>query len=182
MFWSPDLDPRIIPVSARPASVDDPDAFDILDQWGPVAILQRKGMAEQILLTRSGQSVRLALVAGTFLNGPVRLAMEFSEWPLLNKRLETARRLAAFREPSFVQRVTSSPAGRDRRLLVLRTLDAMATEYSYRAVATALFGPEYVAREWNGRSDFLKSRTRRLVAHAEHLVDGGYRAAMALGS
>jgi hypothetical protein len=45
----------------------------------------------------------------------------------------------------------------------------------YRQIATAIFGEKKVAEEWQGPSQFLKDRTRRLVAKGTELMMGGYR-------
>ena len=63
-------------------------------------------------------------------------------------------------------------------MILLRTLDALAIEPRYRAVAIALFGAERVAQDWNSSSDFLKSRVRRLVAQADRLARGDFRLAL----
>jgi hypothetical protein len=43
-----------------------------------------------------------------------------------------------------------------------------------REVAEALFGEPAVAAEWDGRDGPLRAKTRRLIAAADDLVDGGY--------
>ena len=39
----------------------------------------------------------------------------------------------------------------------------------------AIFGDKRVAEDWNGASQFLKDRTRRLVSKGRELMTGGYR-------
>ncbi|MBA1914286.1 DUF2285 domain-containing protein, partial [Escherichia coli] len=46
---------------------------------------------------------------------------------------------------------------------------------TYRQIATTIFGAKMVADEWQGPSQFLKDRTRRLVAKGIELMNGGYR-------
>lgn len=62
-----------------------------------------------------------------------------------------------------------------RLIAVLRVADALTTGASQREIATVLFGAEAVARDWNGRSDALRSRLRRLVREARTMAAGGYR-------
>jgi hypothetical protein len=57
--------------------------------------------------------------------------------------------------------------------LLLATLDAIAAGSSYRDVAIHLFGEAAVATDWNGGSDYLKSRVRRLVAACRQIMEDG---------
>lgn len=68
-----------------------------------------------------------------------------------------------------------TPQRRTRLILGLRALDGRAEGASYRAIASALFGPENVpaGRAW--KTHDLRSRTLRLVSDATALMRGGYR-------
>ncbi|MGN6124832.1 MAG: DNA -binding domain-containing protein, partial [Sphingomonas oligoaromativorans] len=58
--------------------------------------------------------------------------------------------------------------------MLLKTLDGLAQGWSQRQIAMALFGEKAVAAEWGGRSDFLKSRVRRMITWAETLSGDAY--------
>jgi hypothetical protein len=62
-----------------------------------------------------------------------------------------------------------------RLVAVLRVSDALAAGATQREIARALFGAAAVERDWNDRSDALRSRLRRLVRDARALTAGGYR-------
>jgi hypothetical protein len=46
---------------------------------------------------------------------------------------------------------------------------------TYRQIAITIFGEKKVTEEWRSHSQFLKDRTRRLVAKGTELMRGGYR-------
>lgn len=69
-----------------------------------------------------------------------------------------------------------SPFANDERLRhALIALDESMAGKTYRQIAIAIFGENRVAEEWGGASQFLKDRTRRLVAKGRELMAGGYR-------
>jgi len=106
--------------------------------------------------------------------GPVRLASILHGLNSLDAPILTLRRLLALpRDGRFSPALFPPPASGRRSMMPLRTLDALAADTGQRAVAIALFGQGAVAAEWNGRSDFLRSRVRRLIKQARHLADGG---------
>jgi hypothetical protein len=66
--------------------------------------------------------------------------------------------------------------GHDERLRqALIALDESLKGKTYRQIAITIFGAKVVAEEWWGGSQFLKDRTRRLVAKGKELMEGGYR-------
>jgi hypothetical protein len=69
----------------------------------------------------------------------------------------------------------SSFAGDERLHQALVALDESLAGKTYRQIAIAIFGEKKVAEEWQGHSQFLRDRTRRLVAKGNELMKGGYR-------
>jgi hypothetical protein len=65
-----------------------------------------------------------------------------------------------------------------RGLEVLRVHDALGQGASQREIASGLFGQDRVKRDWNGSSDSLRSRVRRLVREARAMAGGRYRELM----
>ncbi|WP_419956716.1 DNA -binding domain-containing protein [Novosphingobium rhizovicinum] len=65
-----------------------------------------------------------------------------------------------------------------RGIEVLRVHDAIGQGASQREIASILFGRERVSAEWNGPSDSLRSRVRRLVREARAMAGGRYRELM----
>ena len=66
-------------------------------------------------------------------------------------------------------------AGDERLHHALIALDESLAGKSYRQIAITIFGEKRVAEDWLGPSQFLKDRTRRLVAKGTELMKGGYR-------
>jgi hypothetical protein len=62
-----------------------------------------------------------------------------------------------------------------RWLTVLRVHDALLDGASQREIGAALFGEDHLHRHWDGASDSLRSRVRRLVQEARATARGGYR-------
>ncbi|MGC4252800.1 MAG: DUF2285 domain-containing protein [Sphingobium sp.] len=68
------------------------------------------------------------------------------------------------------------PDARSYRLaFVLQVLDGYDAGASQRQIANALFGAERVKADWNGYSDYLRSRVCRAIRVGQSLRDGGYR-------
>jgi hypothetical protein len=66
--------------------------------------------------------------------------------------------------------------GIDERLHhALIALDESLAGKTYRQIAITIYGEKRVAEEWQGPSQFLKDRTRRLVVKGTELMKGGYR-------
>lgn len=62
-----------------------------------------------------------------------------------------------------------------RWLDLLRIHDALVDGASQREIGAALFGEQRIDEAWNGPSDSLRSRVRRLVKDARAMARGGYR-------
>ncbi|MEY9437315.1 hypothetical protein ABIF14_004406 [Bradyrhizobium elkanii] len=121
----------------------------------------------------------------------VHVAVELHDLPVMTRRfrpvfeLERLSELAAQTEllkrlQRFMVKETAPPEtsflGADERLRqALLALDESLNGKTYRQIATAIFGAKMVADEWQGPSQFLKDRTRRLVAKGTELMRGGYR-------
>ncbi|MGB8842301.1 MAG: DUF2285 domain-containing protein, partial [Aliidongia sp.] len=58
--------------------------------------------------------------------------------------------------------------------LALQALDASRAGMPPREIAVALFGDRIARRDWDGASDYLRSRVRRAIALGERLAGGGY--------
>jgi hypothetical protein len=170
IFWPSSIDLAVIPASALPVAKSHPDAFDVYDLAVPASILTCPGAPEELALGVPGRSIRLSIRTGTVLSGPVRLTYELSGFSRLDTRLAALQRLVTFRQGKMKSIAEPKNPTARRRLLLLRTLDALALNPSLRAVAVAMYGQERVQQDWNSHSDFLKSRVRRLVAHARHLT------------
>lgn len=136
-----------------------------------------KDEAGEEVAIRSGRStIRLSIEAGSLLDGPVCLDVRICGRRHLRRRLLA---LMQFDAVLRLSRVPPSLRGKTRMIdrpdLILRTLDALATTPHMREVAVTLFGAAAVDADWYHESDYLRSRTRRLVGRARQLAAGGYR-------
>lgn len=136
---------------------------------------------EHVSLSDGEQCLRLDILSGTFLHGPVSLQFPSSE---ADDLAVLARSLSVFAFLLEHRRFPALPRGHAsfarRQAAYLRTYDALLASASQREIAMAFFGHDRVGAEWNGRSDAMRSHIRRLCNAARHLAGGGYQA-LALG-
>jgi hypothetical protein len=109
------------------------------------------------------------------LTSPFTPVFEIAGFADLNAQTELLKRLHRFAEhaPSAASR--SAFAIDERLHHALIALDESLRGKTYRQIAITIFGEKKVAEEWQGPSQFLKDRTRRLVAKGTELMKGGYR-------
>jgi hypothetical protein len=92
----------------------------------------------------------------------------------LNAQTELLKRLQRFAEKAPAAGRPGLPV--DERLHhALIALDESLAGKTYRQISITIFGEKRVAEEWQGPSQFLKDRIRRLVAKGTELMMGGYR-------
>ncbi|AOH84389.1 hypothetical protein AWL63_10850 [Sphingomonas panacis] len=153
----------------------DRDGFDLSAAPGPITHLLLPSGGEHVLLGIGPHSIRLSVAHGTLLDGPVRLAYQLSGTDRLEIRLLALRRFAAFLRSRRMPVALFPTNAKARRWSdILRVLDALALTSRHRSVAEHLFGTALVSRDWSGGSDYLRTRTHRLVGQARELVAGGY--------
>lgn len=162
-IWSAALDPCVIRVAAHPCANRSQLRFDLSTYDYRVAL---SPAGEHLLLRVQGTSLRLDVVAGTILSGPVRLEPRF-DLERLNVQIAAIRKLEAMIRHMLL------PKQKDGRLakliLALRALDARAEGASLREVARGIFG----SSDWPGDGESIKSRARRLVGLAQELKQAG---------
>jgi hypothetical protein len=172
ILWSAAVDPSVLKVVARPARDSEQQAFD-LDRCRVPAALARGRGCEHLLLRSGHGSVRLDILSGTLLEGPVALLFDFATVDAIEPALSALRRFLHFSRSGTLPRALSHGGQRLRRqILALRIHDAIAAGASIRDVGIMLFGIERVRDEWAGEA--LKSQCRRLIALAREMAAGGY--------
>ncbi|MDE2166273.1 MAG: DUF2285 domain-containing protein [Alphaproteobacteria bacterium] len=175
-MWRADSDPAVVTVEAAAASINDPDAFDVMRLASPVLVLKRRNGVEHLLIGDGFCQVRLDVARGTVLNGPVCFRYDLSGAAAVDAKLLTLRRLIALmRLHRFPQALVPANRRARRWMMALRAWDARATGASHREIAVALFGQATVDADWNGASAYLRCRVQRLIRLGETLVHGGYR-------
>lgn len=179
LIWHAELDPGTLLVDARPVASGDPDAVDPakLHAW-LTAVADSEGR-EHAVLSDGLHHIRFDLAAGTLSAGPVVLRYRLEGSVSARPKLLPLRRLVEFSLHRQFRRSLYPPDPRVTRwLIALQVHDGLAAGASQREIGEALYGVERVAREWEGRSDSLRSRVRRFAAEARRLARGGYRLLM----
>jgi hypothetical protein len=163
-----------VQATARRCRADAPDAVDLYALGVPATIV-KDDLGEELMIGHGRVAVRLSIAAGTMLAGPVRLDYKLAGRRQLGRRLLALRQWEALMRLRRVPRPLAAPRlDSERAMILIRTLDALANHSSIRAVATALFGADLVACDWNDDSDYLRMKTRRLIGRARRLIAGDY--------
>lgn len=177
IVWEAALDPAALPVRAAPVDPGDPDAIRLqaLSPW--LTVVGGADGREHAVISDGCHHLRLDVEAGR-LTGEEAVMLEYLLHGVRSAepRLLTLRRLLGLCRHRRFARALFPPDPRMPRLIaMLRVGDALAAGASQRDIAAELFGEEAMALDWNGRSDALRSRVRRLVREARKMAAGGYR-------
>ena len=176
MIWHASLDPGTLVVEALPADGGNPDAIlpEQLQRW--LALARDIGGHEHAVLSDGWHHIRIDLAAGSLASGPVVLRYRLEGALSARPKLLPLRRLIAFSlDRRFPRTLYPADPRVARWLTALRVQDALLEGASQREIGEALFGEDRVAGEWDGASDSLRSRARRLVREARQLARGGWR-------
>jgi len=128
-----------------------------------------------VLMKGGGVHVPIAIHGLRVLTAAFAPVFELTDLTDIAAQTELLKQLKRFTEPSF-QKTQRPPFANDERLQhALIALDESLRGKTYRQIAVAIFGEKKVTEEWRSHSQFLKDRTRRLVAKGTELMKGGYR-------
>jgi hypothetical protein len=177
IVWDAALDPAILPVHAETADAGDPDALRLaaLAPW--LTVIVGADDREHAVLSDGCHHLRLDVETGR-LSGAEAVVLDYGLRGVRSAepRLLTLRRLLGLcRYRRFARTLFPADPRMPRLVTTLRVSDALAEGASQRDIAAGLFGADAVADDWNGRSDALRSRIRRLVREARTMAAGGYR-------
>jgi hypothetical protein len=165
----------VLPVEAKASSHDSTDSFDLGRFLGIAVITVANDGCEQVALSDGFRRIRIDVVRGTLLQGPVRLHYLLSGFGDLDGRVLTLRRLASLQRLGRFARALYPPELRAPRWIhALRTHDALAAGASQREISAVLFGDQRAHHEWRTNSDSPRLRIQRLVRSARAMVAGGY--------
>jgi hypothetical protein len=128
-----------------------------------------------VLMKGPGSHVPVEISGLAALSLPFAPVFEIGGLLDLGAQTELLKRLHRFAE--YAPKPGSRPTfAIDERLHhALIALDESLAGKTYRQIAITIYGEKRVAEEWQGPSQFLKDRTRRLVAKGTELMKGGYR-------
>lgn len=169
ILWSASVDPDVLMVVAEPAG-SGAGAFDLAAFADAAAV--RAGDQEHVFIRGAGGSLRLDVVAGTVLDGPVLLAHRLTGLDDLDARMRALRQLSLLCQfGAHAPWAMPDDPRLDRLVRALRILDARSAGASLRDVAVGLDARN--ADDWPGEGESTKSWVRRLVALSDALWRAG---------
>jgi hypothetical protein len=174
VFWRSDANPAVLPVDARAASVNDGNAFDLWRVEQSVTVVKHAGI-EHVLVGDGNHRIQLDVRGRSLLEGPAHLRYELAAFVGVEDKVATLHRFIARQRLGRFPRALFPLERRARRwLTALQAIDGRLAGATPREIAVALFGDGAVRRDWDGPSDYLRSRVRRAIATGEQIVDRGY--------
>jgi hypothetical protein len=175
VFWCANINPAVLSVDACPVSADDPGAFDICRFDCPVTLLRMGDGNEHVLLGDGARRIQLEVRGRSLLEGSVRLRYDLAGFHHVEAKLATLQRLLALWRLGRFPRSLFPPERRAHRwIIALRALDGRRAGATSREIAAALFSHDVARNDWDGASDYLRSRVRRAIATGEDLARDGY--------
>lgn len=174
VVWSAKVDASVVTCAAQPIAPGHPDAFSI-DRLtiSNTTVVATSGV-EHLSISDGLKRIRLDIVSGTLLKGPVRLHYQLAGFEAVDTQVLTLRRLLAVdRFGRFSRSLHPRETKAERWVMMLRAHDLSVLGASQREIAGVLLGPDAVA-DWRTRSDFLRLRIQRLLRDANAMIGGGY--------
>jgi hypothetical protein len=176
LLWHAHLDPAVLVVEASPALSNDPEAFDLAGFEVLAVVAKGSSGMEHIALSDGYRRIRIDVVSGTLLEGPVLLKHQLAGLAGLSPKILALRRLIALtRTQRFGASLFPIAPQTARIVAALQIFDGLLAGASYHDIAVSLYGEDRAAAEWNGASDSMRSRVRRLVRLAHDLAAGGWQ-------
>ncbi|WP_143199110.1 DUF2285 domain-containing protein [Bradyrhizobium sp. NAS80.1] len=173
VFWHANALKRAVRVNAkRPSGDEDERVYRLTDfKADRRAVIGVDGIA-RVLMKGRGTQVAVEIHGLQVLTAPFAPGFELNDLSALGAQTELLKRLQRFTEPDI--REIQKTAYEERLHHALIALEESLSGKTYRQIAITIFGEKKVAEEWQGPSQFLKDRTRRLVAKGTELMKGGY--------
>lgn len=177
VLWNWRVDPSAPVLEVEPASAGEPSVLDLRALTLPVLVARGED-GEQHALVSEGQSrLRLAVVRGDVLSGPVACRYRLPRREFAGASLDGLRQILALSATGHLPRGAVRPRAKVARWVeVLQAYDARQAGASQRQIAILLFGQARVREDWSGASDYMRMRVQRLLRAAEDMVAGRYRA------
>jgi hypothetical protein len=151
------------------------DRFDIR-QYAERSCIA-KGRHEHLVVVDRGCRLRLDVVSGTLLDGPVRLRHVLTGGSGLEPKIAALHQLCSLCRTGRLSVWHQSPDRRLRRLmLALRAFDARLEGATLRGTAFGLKGADV---DWPGPGECTKSWVRRLADLGEAMARAGPRSILA---
>lgn len=163
-------------MEAEPALRDDPVAVDFTTIGGDLFVQPRHDGGERVLLRHAGLHLRIDLLAGSVLHGPVSPKVVLPGFWGISAQLLTLKRLGILARGGLLPTSLQPREKRASRWArMLQAHDGAVAGATHREIANTIFGAELVRSEWRGASDHLRLKVQRLLREARRLASGGYR-------
>ena len=151
------------------------DLFELDRVKGLATLVRGAGGAEHLLLSDGFTGVRLDVVRGSLLLGPVMLNSRLPGFGRVEKSILLLRRLVALWETGSVARsLHSSDRVLPRHVLTLRAHDAVVGGANQREIAARLLSLEARKERWRVTVPSVRSRVQRLTRAARVMPGRGY--------
>jgi hypothetical protein len=177
VFWLPGTSQRFVRAHCEMVSDARLAVHVVLQSFRAerYAIIDADGLPVIWMRSRGG-TVGLVASGWHVLTRPAIVTFELEAFEEFASRIECLEALRRLSQGGLLLSVDRLPINTSERLHhALLALDGSLAGYSYREIATAIFGERRVANDWNAASRSLKDRMRRLVAKGHRLMNGGYR-------
>jgi hypothetical protein len=165
-------------MEAEPSDrIDGPVAVDFSTIGGDLFVQPRQEGGERVLLRHGGLHLRLDLLEGTVLDGPIRPKVVLPGFWGISAQLLTLKRLGILARRGTLPNTLQPREKRASRWgRMLQALDGAVAGATHREIASTIFGADLVRSEWRGASDHLRLKVQRLLREARRLAGGGYHA------
>lgn len=174
LLWHQGFDRSVLAVEADPVPRNHCDAFDLADLGGLTAIVVAAGNREHVAISDGFRRIRIDVVAGTVLNGPVHLRYRLQGFDGTEAKILTLRRLVALHRLGRLARgLFPREHLAPRWVTTLRAWDGRVAGASHWDIAACLFAAG--RSDWRSKSDFLYLRVQRLVRTGRVMTTGGHR-------
>lgn len=173
-MWHAEIHPYVLEADAAPAT-DACDTFELAPLYGMATLITAAGRREHLLISDGLRTIRLDVLSGSLMRGPVRLQYRLSGFGSVERPLLTLRRLLAlWRTSRFSVGLHRVEARAGRFVLMLRASDALASGARQREIAAELLSAEAGDARWRVGAPTVRSRVQRLVRNARAMAAGGY--------
>jgi hypothetical protein len=157
------------------ADCRDGEALDFAKLAG-LATVECGTRGEHLLISNGIRAVRLDVMSGTVMRGPVMLRYEISGITSAGAQLFALRRfLAVVKSGSFSAMLHRPERRAWRWIRELRAFDALAKGATQREIATGLIACQSGEAGWRVQSPSLRLQSQRLVRRARYMAGEGYR-------
>lgn len=174
VFWRPEIDKTVCPVTAQALRSNRDGAIIDLDRIKVTAsVLVMPSGEEHLLVCDGANAIQLHIMEGTLLDGPRRLAHVLNDFGRLPEHFLTLERFGVMlTRKRFPSAMFPPLAHAARWTLMLKAIELEAAGLNQAEIALQLYdnGDEMDSFA----TDWRRSRVRRLLDKAHAFIEGGY--------